>query len=242
MNVFAREEKKFLISEEIYKALISRLGKVLVDDEYYRYKICSIYYDTEDCELFRISADSPVYKEKLRVRCYGEPDEESRVFLEVKKKYDGIVYKRRISGKYSEIKEVIRSPEIHENDDVNTKEIKWLLNRYKLIPQIKINYEREAYTWKDNNDLRITFDRNICYKLENEADGYKNILDEGFVLMEIKCSHNLPQEFAAALGELRIYPTSFSKVGTAYKRAILPGYINKLKNQKISLPMINAGG
>ena len=107
MNVFAREEKKFLISEEIYEALKSSLGNRLVDDEYFRYRICSIYYDTEDFELFRISTDSPVYKEKLRVRSYGEPDENSRVFLEVKKKYDGIVYKRRISGKFSEIKKVI---------------------------------------------------------------------------------------------------------------------------------------
>ena len=124
----------------------------------------------------------------------------------------------------------------------NTKEIKWLLNRYRLIPQIKINYEREAYTWKDNNDLRITFDRKICYKLQNDDGGYENILPDGFVLMEIKCVNNLPMEFAAELGRLRIYPTSFSKVGTAYKVGVLPKYINSLKIKDHDLSEINSAG
>lgn len=228
LNIFAREEKKYLITEEKYEALVKRLADHLDADKYFRYAICNTYYDTEDYELFRISADSPVYKEKLRLRSYGEPEEDSHVFLEVKKKYDGIVYKRRIEGSYSEIKKVISSPEKCSDDSPNAREIKWLLSRYRLLPQIRINYEREAYSWKEDKSLRITFDRKITYRLEQDSGEYRNVIDDGLVMLEIKSSQNIPLVFADALNELMIYPTSFSKVGTVYKNIVLPQYIDSL--------------
>lgn len=94
---FNRIEKKYLLTEEQYQEFIKRIKNKMSLDDYGKYKICNIYFDTDDYTLVRRSLDKPVYKEKLRLRSYGTPDEDTKVFFEIKKKYDGVVYKRRIS-------------------------------------------------------------------------------------------------------------------------------------------------
>ena len=64
-------------------------------DEYGRSTICNLYYDTPDYLLIRRSIEKPVYKEKLRIRSYSKASSDSTVFVELKKKYNHVVYKRR---------------------------------------------------------------------------------------------------------------------------------------------------
>ena len=83
---FKRTEKKYLLTPERYQALWDRIGPYMEPDDYPRSTVCSIYYDTDDYRLIRHSLDAPVYKEKLRLRCYGRADDGSTIFFEVKKK------------------------------------------------------------------------------------------------------------------------------------------------------------
>ena len=96
-SVFNRYEKKYVIPKEIYFELREKIKDKMVEDEYGLSTICNIYYDTNNKELIRRSIDKPTYKEKLRIRSYGVPNEDTKVFIEIKKKYNKVVNKRRIS-------------------------------------------------------------------------------------------------------------------------------------------------
>ena len=93
---FKRYEKKYLLSREKYESLRQLLDPHIVPDEYFESTVCSIYYDSDDYHLIRYSIERPVYKEKLRLRSYNVPADGDSVFVELKKKYKGVVYKRRI--------------------------------------------------------------------------------------------------------------------------------------------------
>lgn len=85
-NIFERIEKKYYLKEDQYNRLIKEIRNRLSPDEYGKSTINSLYFDTEDYRMIRQSIDAKVYKEKLRLRSYGVPDENSTVFLEIKKK------------------------------------------------------------------------------------------------------------------------------------------------------------
>ena len=98
IEVFNRYEKKYILDEHTFRRLLERINDYMEPDKYNLngqfYSICNIYYDTDDNRLIRSSIEKPVYKEKLRMRSYGTPDTSDKVFLEIKKKYNGIVNKR----------------------------------------------------------------------------------------------------------------------------------------------------
>ena len=98
-QIFERYEKKYLLDENQYTELQKVLKGRFQIDNYGKTTINNIYYDTPESLLIRRSIEKPVYKEKLRVRSYGKADSETQVFIELKKKYKGIVYKRRTSMK-----------------------------------------------------------------------------------------------------------------------------------------------
>lgn len=101
-TIFKRYENKYILNERQYQAVLRAIEKNTVPDKYGQSNVCSIYYDTPDRRLIRASQEKPVYKEKLRLRSYGVPRKDSDCFLELKKKYKGVVYKRRIVAPYSD--------------------------------------------------------------------------------------------------------------------------------------------
>lgn len=229
-SIFQRKEVKYLLNRNQFDALLGCIREQIVEEEYYKYKICNIYYDTEDFDLFRKSSEKPVFKEKLRLRSYGTPVPGDNVFLEIKKKYKGIVYKRRIDLKIEDAYDFIDYPSLrYPSDNINQREIVFFLERYRLLPQVYLSYDREAYIWKENPDFRLTFDTNIKYRLEDvwleNGDEGEYIFDEDMILMEVKCLNGLPLEFSSALSEIGAYNVSFSKIGTVYKNVILPQII-----------------
>ena len=100
IEVFNRYEKKYMLDEHTFRRLLERINDYVEPDKYNLngqfYSICNIYYDTDDNRLIRSSIEKPVYKEKLRMRSYGTPCGEDKVFLEIKKKYNGIVNTNQI--------------------------------------------------------------------------------------------------------------------------------------------------
>lgn len=235
--VFNRYEKKFIISNSIYEQLLNRILAYMVPDRNNKnggiYTICNIYYDTDNDYLIRKSIDKPVYKEKLRLRSYGIPDTDSEAFIEVKKKFKGIVNKRRITLPLSEAEDYLNNNIMPSSEVMNSqifKEIEYMRSRYTLVPKLYLSYDRRAYYCKDNEDLRITFDNNILARREDlrlEYGAYgKNILQEGYYIMEIKLSETFPMWLTDILSELKVYKTSFSKYGTEYK-----GYLHNTLNQ-----------
>ena len=219
--IFQRVEKKYMLTREQYEYLINAISPYMAPDRYGETEIRHIYFDNADNELIETSLLKPTYKEKLRLRSYGVPKMDSTVFFEIKKKYRGIVYKRRISMKLKEAYAYIDGGKLPESIEGNIPtEIDYMMNRYRLSPKAFISYKRVAWTCESDPDLRITFDRDITSRyddtrLESTADGHK-ILPKDTVLMEIKIPGAMPLWLAHILSEKNIFPHSFSKFGTAH--------------------------
>lgn len=231
INIFKRYETKYIITTEQYNKINLFLKNYTIDDEYGKNTICNIYFDTPNNYLIRRSIEKPIYKEKLRIRSYGLNDNPTNVFIELKKKYKGVVYKRRTKINYLLNKNIfnkLNTNTLIKNENTNNQifnEICYFINYYKDIkPKIFISYDRKALIAKDDNNLRITFDNNILYRtydlfFTSKAYGDK-ILDDNQIIMEIKSANNYPLWLVNFLSKEKIYKTSFSKYGKAYKRIV----------------------
>ncbi len=230
-NIFERRELKYLITQEQKGRLLQVMEPFMEADAYGRSTICSIYFDTPDRLLIRRSLEKPAYKEKLRLRSYGTATPESPVFLELKKKYHSVVYKRRISAAEhaamdymlkGNVKGLLPGGMEGEQRQI-LSEIDYVCRFYgNLEPAVFLSYEREAFCGREDAGLRITFDRNILWREEGLSlcSGVYGapLLAEGQSLMEIKTACAIPIWLARALSGLHIYQTSFSKYGNAYQR------------------------
>lgn len=233
LEVFNRYEHKYLIDEKAYRKISGVLEKYMIPDAYNKnllpYSITNIYYDTDDDFLIRNSLSSPLYKEKLRLRAYGVPDMQTKVFLEIKKKYDGIVNKRRTALILGEAYEFLRTgTEPSYSDYMNSQvlhEISYFLSLYELKPKLYIAYDRVAYFEKHDGELRISFDSNIRTRRTNlgleNGDYGEQLLKRGTYLMEIKTSLAKPLWLCRMLSETGLVRTSFSKYGTEFKNSKL---------------------
>ncbi len=220
-DIFQRRELKYLISEEQRESLEEALHEYMIPDPHGESTICNIYYDTPDFRLIRHSLEKPVYKEKLRLRSYGTAEYDGKVFLELKKKYKGVVYKRRISLTDSEAEEYLSGEADLPFDCQIGREIDYFMRFYEnLMPAVYLSYERTAYFSNTDPDLRITFDRNILWRtvdLDLKVPSYGDpLLDEGQSLMEIKAAKAMPLWLVELLSKGEIRQTSFSKYGKAY--------------------------
>lgn len=228
IEVFNRHEQKYLLDADTFQKVLKVMDEHMMPDKYNvnhkPYTISNIYFDTEDDYLIRTSLSKPKYKEKLRLRSYGVPNNDCNVFLEIKKKFNDIVNKRRTVLKLSEAYNFISSgkpPELKEymNKQV-LKEIEYFLQVYNVKPKVYLAYDRIAYFEKGNDDLRISFDKNIRtrrYDVALEDGDYgEKLLPDGVYLMEVKTSKAMPLWLTDMLAKYDIKRRSFSKYGTEF--------------------------
>ncbi len=220
-DVFKRYEKKYLLTSQqrsaIYKVLAPRMER----DRFAESTIGNIYYDTPDFRLIRRSLSHPEYKEKLRLRTYKTPDSDTPAFVEIKKKYDHIVYKRRIEMDYKDALAYIDGTPAPEDNQI-AHEIEWFRTFYEgLRPAMCIFYDRLAVFDPTQPALRITFDTGIRWRtdaLDLSMGTYgEPLLIPGESLMEIKIPGAVPVWLAHALSEAGIFPIHYSKYGLAYQ-------------------------
>lgn len=224
-TVFKRYELKYILTNQQKEAILQAMQPHMALDRYGRTTIRNIYFDTDNYRLIRRSIEKPAYKEKLRIRSYMQADETDTVFVELKKKFDGVVYKRRIPLSLAQAMDWVCRRNPCPTDCQISREIDYFIDFYGLLkPTVFLSYEREAYFAKDGSDFRVTFDDRILCRQENislsaPVSGTP-ILKDGTVLMELKCSGGIPLWMTAVLSRERIYKTSFSKYGTAYEQLL----------------------
>lgn len=223
-KVFNRYEKKFLLDEKQYEMMREALKPYMEVDAYGLYNIRNIYFDTQDYELIRTSLEKPEYKEKFRVRCYGQPDEESVLFLEIKKKYKGLVNKRRITLKRDEARAYLLNGVKPTEQSQIFREIDYFLAHYPLEPKLYLAYDRIALYGKEDAEFRLTFDQKIRSRTTNltleSDDETEELLIPGYHLMEVKISNAMPLWFVQILSDLKIRSISFSKYGNIYRNQL----------------------
>ena len=222
---FQRIEEKYLLNLEQYDRLRNVLQYLIEPDDYPESTICNIYYDTQDYLLIRKSMEKPIYKEKFRLRSYGVPKDNSPVFMEIKKKFNGIVYKRRVQAEEASAAEYLAGGKVPQVNDLQIlNEIEWFRHCYDIIPRMFLAYDRLAFRSIEDPELRITFDRNIRYRTTEldlrKGDYGTPLLSNDQILMEVKIPGSAPVWLSAILSELEIFPVSFSKYGQSYTRLL----------------------
>lgn len=217
---FERYEYKYLISRQQKALILGAMEEYMIPDRFGRSAIRNLYYDTPDFRLIRESLCQPLYKEKLRLRCYGSAGQDTEVFLELKKKYDGIVYKRRIALPLHQAMACTEGAASLPDSQIG-REIQTALDYYRtLSPAIYLSYDREAFASRDGSPFRVTFDENIRYRWDRldltEPPSGARLLPPDTVLMELKIPGAMPFWMARLLSENGICKTSYSKYGAAY--------------------------
>jgi hypothetical protein len=241
IQTFKRYEMKYFVTPAQFEVIRLALGEKMVLDNFCRdhgsYMIYNLYFDTPDDAIIRYSLEKPYYKEKLRMRSYTMPTSGSdTVFLELKKKIGGVVAKRRAVMTFAQATDYLQSgivPVLKNYEDNQVmQEIQCFLNRYPVLPKVYISYERIAFADREDPELRISFDFNMLSRRSDVSlsggDWGTELLDTDDILMEIKCSGNIPIWLCRMMSDLGIHRTNFSKYGTEYKKLVI-GHRNCLK-------------
>lgn len=222
--IFKRYELKYLVTKEQRDEILWAMEPYMTADRFFHSSIRNIYCDTPNYRLIRQSLDKPVYKEKLRLRSYGPAGMGDEIFVELKKKYESVVYKRRLEMTQKQALEALMGKAPLPDSQIG-REIDAALQFYQeLIPRVFLSYERDAYhAW--DSDFRLTFDDCIRYRtqaLTLDSDPWgEALLDGDTVLMELKIPDSMPLWMASLLSRLGIVKTSFSKYGAAYQQILL---------------------
>lgn len=222
---FKRYEIKYLLTQQQKQFILQAMQPYMKFDQYGRTTIRNIYYDTKTYRLIRRSLEKPAYKENLRIRSYQKVTPNDPVFVELKKKYKSVVYKRRVTLSETQAMTSFQNDIPLPIHSQIADEIEYFRSYYQgLHPTVFLSYEREAFYSLDGGEFRVTFDENVLYRqcdfsLGSEIYGTP-LLKEGEVLMELKTSGGLPLWMSHELSRLRVYQTSFSKYGLAYQDLI----------------------
>lgn len=221
-SVFQRREIKYLLSPAQKDAVLAAMSPYMCLDCYGRTTIRNIYFDTDDYRLIRRSLERPVYKEKLRLRSYHAARADETVFVELKKKYFDVVYKRRISLAQDTAVRCLTEGSALPQESQIAREIDSFRAFYAaLAPRVFLSYEREAFYDDAEPGFRVTFDENLLYRRQDlslsSAPGGTPLLPAGVTLMEIKTAGAIPLWMVRCLTQERIYKTTFSKYGAAYR-------------------------
>ena len=233
--VFQRLEKKYIITQAQKMLFLEKAGTHLKNDLFDASTICNIYFDTDQYALINRSIQKPPYKEKLRLRSYGNPNSDDTVYLEIKKKYKGTVNKRRIALTITQAQELLQHRTLPKENTQILRELAYFMKFYQPTPKIFIAYERNAWIGSEDKELRITFDTQLRRRYDRlsftDGDDGKPLLNHNQALMEIKVANAYPLWLTHILSELKLYPASFSKYGTAYMRDIVTAKQLTLSNE-----------
>lgn len=216
-KLFKRVETKYLLNKQEHEEFMNRINSYVKEDKYFKSTIGNLYFDNKNNDLIINSLEKPIFREKVRLRTYGNPNE---VFLEIKNKYDGVVRKRRVKLSLNDYYKFLKTPS-NQLDNQILKEIKYYIDYYELYPKIYIGYDRLSYQGISDNTLRITFDSNLRSRRDNlklENSNGDKFFNDDYYIMEIKAKDALPIWLVNILSDLKIYPHSFSKYGSIYKK------------------------
>ncbi|MDY6430497.1 MAG: polyphosphate polymerase domain-containing protein [Bacilli bacterium] len=195
ISVMKRYELKYCLNKEQVQYFLNEVSSYLKLDKYGLTSISSIYFDTPNYFLIRKSIEKPFFKEKIRLRSYGLAKIDSPVFLEIKRKNDKIVYKRRIMTSEEKAYSFLDSGVNFDQSQIS-RELEGFREKYgELEPKILIIYDRMAF-YQENSDIRVTLDMNPRYRvndlnLHSSFDG-NPLLEEGEAILEIKVKHSIP--------------------------------------------------
>lgn len=228
-NTFQRMEKKTTLPTALARDFRARIASRMLPDDNCPdgepYTVCNLYYDADDDRVIRRSVELPYYKEKLRLRSYGVPTPDSAVFLELKKKQDGVGTKRRAKLTLREAEAFLEEGSFPAGlsyiDEQVLREVTYYRSHKPVAPRVYISYRRAAFHDREDPSFRVTFDTDLLsrrHDLRLDAGRYGDpLLTPGTTLLEVKFRGAVPFWFARAMSDFGLSFHTFSKVGTDFK-------------------------
>lgn len=247
-----RYEYKFLVNEADLYSLRRKLEPFVYLDQYSdksdhkEYTVRSIYFDTSNLKYYHDKIEGLRKRKKVRIRGYNELESGSISFLEVKRKYGNLSKKNRSPIQYKDLEDLIKNRDIESyvidpsgNPALLADAENFLHHIYKrsLKPIVLIVYDREAFYSKFDSTLRLTFDKNLRYRMSPSLDslyfneGLKQSLINKFIF-EVKFNTGFPSWLQSIIRELRLSRQALSKYAICLdNRNILGLSINTRKFQ-----------
>ena len=224
-TIFKRHELKYILTPPQKAQIMAHITAQVPPDIHGEYLVQSLYFDTPDWAIIRHSIDSPVFKEKLRLRCYNVPGQDATMYLELKKKLKDTVYKRRISFLAQVLKD--NTPRAIAAGDTSQigRELDHYLHINPVAEKAHVSCHRQAFG--HDQDLRITLDTNIRFRThqldyQHPGEGLL-VLPDDLCVMEVKTRGGMPLWLSHAFSQYKLFPRPFSKYGAGYKKYILKG-------------------
>ena len=219
-----RCEIKYLLAGAQRDALTELLGRRMAPDVFPEYLVQNFYYDTDAWDAARASLNQPAYKEKLRLRCYGVPAGGSALYLELKRKYKGVVSKRRVSLPAGEYAPGRAGALLALDNSQAAREMAFYLQRGPIKEKAFLAYQRRAYVGLGGENLRVTLDTDIRFRPDrldfHHPDAGQRVLPSDMAVLEVKTPDNIPLWLSRALCGARLYPVPYSKYGVCYVKYV----------------------
>ena len=230
MNHKHRYELKFTVSADVKRALLGLAGEGLLPDSHGHeglYRVSSQYFDTPDLKAYWEKLDGVGYRQKFRLRFYGDEPKADAIFFEIKHRWDQTVYKERVPLQLEALSSLLEQPnqilqlaELVETltsaEERTLKKIVSVAAKTGLTGVNMISYLREAWVGKYDESLRVTFDHLCAAFSPGDAsaplgDQGTPILDPSSMLLEVKFNDRLPVWLRDCLGQVAVQPIRFSK-------------------------------
>jgi len=205
-----------------------------------QYCIQSLYLDTPNRDLYRISREKRARRWKARVRTYDGAD---TVFFEIKIKDHDMVRKPRARIPLAEWVERLHAP-LRPEASAAERLFCHRVERYHLVPILMVRYQREAWLSTVDSYARVTIDRYVScqpwdrWSLDADPRGWVALdgprsmwgVPDGVVL-ELKCLSAVPRWLRNLPQQVGLPKTRYSKycksVERLYARDSLLGVLNQ---------------
>ncbi|MEW6610014.1 MAG: polyphosphate polymerase domain-containing protein [Patescibacteria group bacterium] len=222
---FQRFEFKYLIPARTVEGIIPELLHYMDFDPYAlplpdkSYEVQSLYFDSPGLDCYYQKVEGHRTRKKLRIRTYGRAlTSSSKVFLEIKRKYDSVVVKDRVVMTQADCVAFMRdahtpASRFIEGDQKTLDEFVWLLETNAMVPQNMVYYRRKPFFAKFDPGFRVTIDTALTTwrtRWFNEGD-MKYAVDPLYAILEVKFHNVLPEWFHHLIGKYQLERVAYSK-------------------------------
>jgi hypothetical protein len=220
-----RYECKYQLSEAKAAAVEKFIQPYIHPDRYCKlqptgyYPIVSLYLDSPNLTLCKETLTGKKNRFKLRIRGYND-DPAYPKFFEIKRRLNVVIIKDRHRVKNSEIERLLSGgglpQQYYSTEQEPLKQFLFYKQSINAQPLVLVKYLRRAYEDDSENRVRVTFDRNLSYKMTNRpavelgGAGWQRHPFNG-VILEIKFTSRFPAWLTRMAGCLELERDSFSK-------------------------------
>ena len=226
-----RYELKYHISESTAEAISQFTKPYLSLDRYSKlqrrgfYPIVSLYLDSPGLHLCRETLTGKKNRYKLRIRSYTDEPEYPR-FFEIKRRINSVIVKSRARVMEADVAALLKGrplpPQNFTSDIDAISQFQMYVRSLQAGPVVLIRYMRKAYEGDSHTRVRVTFDRELAYKVTNRPEvilggggWHRNPYTSGGVILEIKFTERYPEWLNEMVKYFNLRQQSISKYASS---------------------------